>query len=104
MVIFIVISLSLFYGFVFYAGCIQAWNRLLIGAKILLLPPVLIFGIVDILFNSTFGTIMFLEFPTLHLITFSKRCEYHMHEANWRGSIAGAYCFLLNCIIPGHCE
>jgi hypothetical protein len=104
MVAFILISLLLFYGFVFYAGCVQAWPRLLIAVKILLLPPVIFFGLLDIVFNITFGTLMFLELPSFHLITFSKRCEHHMGENNWRGSIANAYCFLLNSVIPEHCQ
>lgn len=104
MVTFIVVSLALFYGFVFYAGCVKAWPRLLIGVKILLLPPVIAFGILDVAFNIIFGTMIFLELPSFSLITFSKRCEYHMHDTTWRGSIADSYCFLLNSILPGHCE
>jgi hypothetical protein len=104
MVTFILTSLGLFYGFVFYAGALQAWDRALIGQKIILAPPLVFFGLLDVVFNVTFGTIMFLELPSFHLITFSKRCEFHMADNNWRGSIAGAYCFLLNTFIPDHCQ
>ena len=104
MITYIVYSVLLFYGFVFYAGALQAWNRALIGQKIILLPPLIVFGLADILFRCTFGMLMFLELPTIDTITFSKQCESHYHEAGWRGSLAGAFCFLLNTFIPGHCQ
>lgn len=101
---FVISSLLLFYGFVFYAGCVQAWPRMLIGFKILVAPVLLVFGIADVLFRCTFGSLMFLDLPTMATITFSKQCESYMEDSGWRGAVANAYCFLLNTFIQDHCQ
>ena len=105
---FIVSSWVLLIGFFFYATVEASWNRLKIGIKILVLPVVLFFGVLDILFDAIFGSIMYLEFPFKHWFngrfTFSQRCEYHWDAPGYRGVIADAYCFLLNSILPGHCK
>lgn len=96
--------LGLFYGYVYYAGVVHAWPRMLIGQKILAIIPLIIFGVADVLFRCTFGVLMFFELPTMATITFSKQCESHMGEPGWRGAVADAYCFLLNTFIPNHCQ
>lgn len=92
----------LFYGFVFYAGVKQAWGRLSFFGKVLLAPPVLVFGAADLIFNATIGSLLFLEIP--HEWTFSERCDLDQGRSGYRGKLAKAICRLLNSIIPGHCK
>jgi len=102
--LFLILLLS-FYGFVYYAGALRAWDGMLIGQKIVAAPPLVIFGLVDVLIlRCVFGTFLFIEPPTMATITFSKQCESHMDEKGRRGKIASAFCFLLNTFIPGHCQ
>lgn len=90
----------LFLGFLIYAAAKRAWPRLKIGIKVLLAPALLAFGLIDVLFNIVIGTILFLELPTTW--TFSQRCSRHLHDAGWRGSIAGAFSVPLNVVDEGH--
>lgn len=103
---FVAASWALLLGFFFYAGVESSWNRLKIGIKILVLPIVVVFGILDFLFDAVFGSIMYLELPGWFSgrFTFSMRCEYHRYDSGFRGVIADAYCYLLNSIVPGHCK
>lgn len=103
---FIIASWLLLLGFFFYATVQTSWNRLRIGIKILVLPVVIVFGVLDFAFDTIFGTIMYLELPGWFSgrFTFSQRCEHHWNDAGFRGVIADAYCFTLNSILPGHCQ
>jgi hypothetical protein len=106
MLIFAIYTYALLTGFFFYAGVMAAWPRLLFGIKLLVAPVVLIFGVADIVFDTVFGSVMYLELPGWFSkrFTFSQRCEHHMSDAGFRGVIAGAYCFTLNTVVPGHCR
>lgn len=42
-------------GFFFYATVEASWHRLKIGIKILVLPVVILFGLLDVLFDTVFG-------------------------------------------------
>ena len=103
---FLAYSVLLLWGFALYATVEASWSRLKIGIKLLYAPIVIVFGIADVIFDSIFGTIMYLELPGWFSgrWSFSQRCEHHMDDTSWRGVIAGAYCFTLNSILPGHCK
>lgn len=90
----------LFLGFMIYAASKRAWNRLKIGIKILLAPVLVVFGVIDVLFNAVIGSIIFLEPP--RTMTFSQRCSSHLYRNDWRGSVAGAFSVPLNAIDPDH--
>lgn len=90
----------LFQGFLIYASVKRAWPRLKIGIKVMQVPILLVFGLIDVLFNIVIGSILFLELP--RQLTFSQRCCVHLHDTGWRGSIAGAFSVPLNVIDEGH--
>lgn len=90
----------LFLGFLIYAASKHAWHRLKIGIKILLAPVLIVFGIIDVLFNIVVGTVLFLELP--RTMTFSQRCSRHLYRNDWRGTVARAFAVPLNAIDPEH--
>lgn len=93
-------------GFIFYAGALAAWDDMKIGIKILIAPAILVFFIMDVIFDTVAGTILFREVPGWFekRFTFSQRCEYHWLDEGFSGSVAGAFCFLLNSISKNHCR
>lgn len=90
----------LFLGFTMYASIIQAWWKLKIGIKIMLVPVLLVFGGLDASFDLVVGSILFLELP--RKFTFSQRLCRHLNDAGWRGHVAGAFAVPLNAIYPDH--
>jgi hypothetical protein len=104
----IIYSLLLFYGFVMYATIERTWDKALFGVKVLYSPILIIFAPMDFIYDAIVGTIIYLELPGWFAdsprLTFSKRCEFHMDDKDFRGGIARAWCFLLNTIIPEHCQ
>lgn len=92
----------LFLGFLIYAAVLQAWPKLKIGIKVLLIPVLLAFGGFDILFNFTIGSVLFLE--RAHTYTFSQRLCQHLNNPGWRGAMAGAFSVPLNAVYPGHIQ
>ena len=69
------------------------------GAAIVILACAVI---LDVLFNATVGTVMFLELPKTWM--FTTRCEMHMNEEGWRGDLARWCCKWLNPIQTNHCH
>lgn len=70
-----------------------AWAILIIG-----------YGL-DIVFNVTAGTVMFLEFPHYRRLTFTARCSSHLDSAGWRADLARYFCDgWLNPFEEGHCR
>lgn len=58
----------------------------------------------DVLFNITLGSMVFLESPEMKRLTFTARCKKWMGHPSWRGKIAGWVCKgWLNPGEPGHC-
>lgn len=49
--------------------------------------------VLDVLFNVTVGSVMFLEFPELKRLTFTARCKKHLEESGRRGDLARWVCF-----------
>lgn len=93
-------------GFMVYDSAKEAWPRMKVGIKILVSPVLIVFGVSDVLFDATAGTVMFgFELPGWHKsrFTFSSRCAYHKKDSGFRGVIARAFCTTLNSIMPGHC-
>jgi hypothetical protein len=91
---------ALFVGFAAYAAIIQAWSKLKIGIKILYIPVLLVFGLSDVLFNLTIGSVLFWE--RAYTYTFSQRLCQHLNDTGWRGHLAGAFSVPLNAIYPNH--
>lgn len=105
LLVFMIYSWLLLAGFFFYASARESWQRLHISIKILISPFLVLFVLADVLFDMVPGTIIFFELPRWFSgdLTFSARCEYHFEDTNYRGSVAGMYCRILNSILPGHC-
>ncbi|NNM68928.1 MAG: hypothetical protein HKM00_02980 [Gallionella sp.] len=99
--IYFLIYLWLFYiGFVFYAGCQVAITARQWGVLIPAAPVLLIAGLMDVLFNQTFGRVMFWEWT--FTMTFSERLDLHFHNSGWRGSLARDIGNVLDKILPNH--
>lgn len=69
--------------------------------------------VVDVAFNVTVGTLLFLDLPELRRLTFTMRCKAWMDYGlapdspllyRWRGGVARYVCeSWLNPAEPGHC-
>ncbi len=82
-------------------GMLRWWHWLWAG------PAVVLFLIVDFLFNTVLGTVMYLELP--HWpgeLLFTGRCSRLIRDSGWRGAIARFWCSqFLNPFDPSgrHC-
>ena len=60
--------------------------------------------VLDVVFNVTLGSLVFLELPERRRLTFTMRCKKHMADAGWRGRLARWVCEgWLNPFEAGHC-
>lgn len=100
------LAMLLLYGFVFYAGALQAWPRMRMGWKLLVGVGIAVFGLVDVLWNVTLGSLLYLEPPFRNrAYTFSQRTQHWYHQTGWRRDyVLGAanWTSLLNSVVPGH--
>jgi len=94
------LTYTTFLGFMVYVSAKQSWDRLKFGIKLLLLPAITFFGILDVLFNATVGSLLFLALP--RELTFSQRLNHYVTTQGWRGSVARAFAVPLNAISPNH--
>lgn len=80
------------------------WHLLSKPVKALALPAVLVAVALDILFNATLGTLVFLELPRQW--TFSQRVGSYKRSIDWRAPVAQWIC--ANLLDPfeagGHCR
>lgn len=96
-----ILTLYFFYlGFVLYAGCQEAIKNRDWLVILPCFPILLVAGAIDVLFNQTFGRLLFLELS--YTLTFSDRLDSHFHEDGWRGSMARSIGNAINKILPGH--
>lgn len=59
----------------------------------------------DVVFNVILGSLIFFELPSTKALTFTARCELHLDDTNFRGSIARWVCNgWLNPFESGHCH
>lgn len=65
-----------------------------------ILPWAAVGLLLDLAFNATAGSIMYLEVPREWL--FTSRCKRHKDDAGWRGHVARWWARQLNQIDPGH--
>lgn len=80
------------------------WHALPKVVKALALPAVIVSVALDVLFNVTIGTVLFLEFPRQW--TFSQRVGSYKRRIDWRAPLAQWICS--NLLDPfeagGHCK
>jgi hypothetical protein len=67
-----------------------------------------IFGfalVLDVAFNFTVGTVLFLRLPKVRRPTFTQRCKDHLEDEDFRGRMARFVCDgWLNPFEAGHCR
>jgi hypothetical protein len=85
--------LCLFYfGFLAYASLMNrgGWTKLTLEGKVFAGLPFLAFGLLDVVFNVTVGSLLFLQLPTAKTLTLSKRMKSNIDTApgTWRGKLA----------------
>lgn len=68
--------------------------------KVMLFPLAVAGLALDVLFNLTFGSVMYLELPREWL--FTKRCQRHVGDPGSRGRMARFWAKQLNLFDPGH--
>lgn len=110
LVYFALYMLVFYWLFVFSASAYQAWlNKKLSKLQIvLLLPPVLLLGVVDVIFNYTVASLVFMELPKSGEPLLSKRFQgYNAIEgSSWKKAVAKYVCQkMLNIFIMSedHC-
>jgi len=64
--------------------------KLTVAAKIWAYPMLFIGLFSDFCFNLVIGTIVYVELPKQLL--FTSRCNLHLQDTNWRGSVARWFC------------
>jgi hypothetical protein len=69
--------------------------------KVVLYPLAVIGLVLDVAFNLTFGTVMYVEIP--RELLFTARCRRHKRGDGWRKNLAEWFCHNLNAFYPGHC-
>lgn len=91
------------WGFLFYAAMIESWRGMKWFVWVPCIPPILLFGLLDVIFNIAIGSLLYLELPFLHGLTFSQRCCYWFNEKeSYRVGMAQWWASILNEISPGH--
>jgi len=80
-------------------------GRKIPGIAYALVSPVIVGGYaIDVAYNATLGSLMFLELPRTPTLT--ARCSSHLQEQGWRGAEARWLC--KNLLDPfqtgGHCR
>jgi hypothetical protein len=93
-----------FLVFASYKGAVDAKRGVPKVTLILIAPPLLTGLLIDVSYNLTFGCLLFLELPRTWTLT--SRCDSHLKETTWRGSLARWFCS--NLLDPfqagGHCK
>lgn len=80
------------------------WRELSLPVRTLAAPAVLVALLLDVLFNVTIGTVLFLDLPRQW--TFSQRIGSYKRRIDWRAPLAHWIC--ANLLDPfeagGHCK
>ena len=109
-----VLLFSLLYTYVFYLlflmcmGFYHGWKKFPLWVKLAVLPPALLAGAMDLVFNYTFACVLFLAWPPAGCWTFTKRISRYkdIQPNTWRGKLGNFIC--VNLLDPaginGHCS
>lgn len=65
-------------------------GKLTTTAKLWAYPMLLVGVLSDIMFNLVIGTVVYIELP--QQLLFTSRCNLHLSDAGWRGSVARWFC------------
>ena len=86
--------LAIFYSFFMAYASIQnvGWSKVPLFGKVCLLPVGVCFWVMDVCFNATFGTLIFLQLPTMKTSTLSMRLAANIAGSDgWRKKLATAF-------------
>ena len=92
-----------FFGFIFYAGALNAWKpELSLWVKVIVGIPILIFGGFDVAFRYTGGGLLLRDFT--HGWTFSQCLCYYINikDGSFNYKVACFFAWLLNPFNKGH--
>lgn len=79
--------LGAFYALFLAYACIQdiGWSKVPLFGKVCVLPIGVVFYLMDLVFNATVGSLVFLQAPTIKTATFSMRLKHNIETAEgWR--------------------
>lgn len=88
------VYLILFYTFFLAYASIQnvGWAKVPAVGKALLLPVGVVFYVMDVAFNITFGTLIFFQAPTIKTVTLSMRLKANINGPDgWRKTISSGF-------------
>lgn len=96
-------------GFLIYAALLPHWRDL---PKWLLvwLAPFILFYPVDIVVRATVAALIFVEPISRETLTVTALCNSHVNDAdgsswrNYKRTIGGGMCRIMNIFQPGHCS
>jgi len=90
-ILYLVVYVYIFFClFLMYASVMNAgWAKLSLLLKILLAPVGVVFLLIDVAFNISAGTVLFLQWPTRTTLTLSKRMAQNIAiGTGWRKTLS----------------
>jgi hypothetical protein len=85
---------------VMHANAVRKRGELSTYWLVMLLPLAVVGLLLDVAFNLTFGTVMYLELP--RELLFTARCQRHFRGERWRQRLAAFWAKQLNAFDSGH--
>lgn len=102
LILIILLPFIVGYGFPAYGQLLQSWKNLNLTEKIYYGIFIVVFGLLDVLLNLTWGCAYYGDWPLLHGFTFSQRSCYWLKRDGWRKVRAIKVQAQLNKVVPGH--
>jgi hypothetical protein len=101
---------TFFLLFLVFAACMEAkraGRTIPLFSKVIIGPAILFGALLDVAWNYTLGSLLFLQFPDVDepgfpAYTFTHRLQQQKGEFTWRGVIARWFAKQLNVFDPGH--
>jgi hypothetical protein len=89
--------------FIFYADVAAHWGELPFALQVLALPALLVGGVLDVSFNWTAATLLFLQLPSTLTLT-RRMAKNKAGPDGWRKRISNWVCrYMLDIFQKGHC-
>jgi hypothetical protein len=89
--------------FIIYAGVAAKWNALPHPLRWLFIPVGIFGGLLDVSFNLTIATLLFLELPTTWTLT-ARMAKNKAGPDGWRKDVSAWVCKnMLDVFQAGHC-
>jgi len=89
--------------FIIYAGVAAKWDQLRPGLRLSLIPVGVIGAIMDVSFNLTVATVLFLQLPSTFTLT-ARMAKNKSGPDGWRKELSSWVCMnMLDVFQAGHC-